>query len=233
MGKRQIGELEPFELVIALIIADLAAIPMSEQTMPLWYGVFPLLIIAILHYLITTVTKVCPTLRDVVSGRPVVVVDPNGIVVEELNKLNISCEELVEQLRNLEYFDIADINYAIIERNGKITIIPKTNSVPVTRKDMKIVKPENDIFYCVVENGKVLSHNIKEMGLNKKELMPLILDNTKSTVKEIEFCNLSEGGDLHVQKKNDIMKNFKLKFGEKHYLKSELESMKELGERVG
>jgi len=231
MGKRQIGEMEPFELVITLILADLATIPMAEQTIPIWYGVVPLLVIAIIHYVVTIVTKVSPKIRDIVSGRPVVVIDPSGIVFDELKKLNISCEELVEQLRNLDFYDLSEVNYAIIERNGKITVIPKAGSVPVSRNDMQIVKPENDMFYCVVENGRVLKHNFKEMGLNDQVVMQDILNGTKT--KDMAFCSLSEGGDVYMQKKGDIGKNFKIKLIEKHYLGSELEAKRKLGQSVG
>lgn len=233
MGKRQIGEMEPYELVITLILADLAVIPMSEQTIPIWYGVVPLLVIAIIHFVVTVGTKTSPKIRDIVSGRPVVVIDPNGIVFSELKKLNISCEELVEQLRNLDFFDLTEVNYAIIERNGKITVIPKAGSVPVSRNDMQVVKPENEMFYCVVENGKVLKHNFKEMGLNQEAVMKDILNGASGHAKDLAFCSLSEGGDVYTQKRGEMCQNFKIKLIEKHYLPAELKSKRELGQAVG
>jgi uncharacterized membrane protein YcaP (DUF421 family) len=217
MGKRQIGEMEPFELVITLIIADLATIPMAEQTIPVWYGVVPLLVITVIHFALTWLSKKSSVMRDVLSGKPIIVIDPKGLAFDELKKLNISCEELMEQLRNLDYFDLTEINYAIIERNGKLTVIPKSTNMPVTRQDMKIVKPENEVFYCIVENGRVLNKNFKEMGLQHKVVMSDILHKISCETKQIAFCSLSEGGDVYIQKKGQNARNFKLKLSEKHY----------------
>jgi len=210
MGKRQIGEMEPFELVITLIIADLATIPMAEQTIPLWYGVIPLLVICVIHFVASILSKKSPFMRDVISGKPVIVIDPNGIDFKELKNLNISCEELIEALRNLDYFDLTDINYAIIERTGKITVIPKTGAMPATRKDLQLVKPETDVFYCVIENGKVIGKRFKEMGLCQDGVMSSILHNMLCRSRDIAFCSVSEGGDVYIQKFGDVCKNFKI-----------------------
>jgi uncharacterized membrane protein YcaP (DUF421 family) len=200
MGKRQIGEMEPFELVITLIIADLATIPMAEQTIPIWYGIIPLLVICVIHFVVSVISKKSPLMRDVISGKPVVVIDDNGIDFGELKKLNISAEELMEALRNLDYFDMSEINYAIIERNGKITVIPKAVNMPVTREDAKIKVEESDMYYTVVENGKVIKKNFKELGLAHLVVMPRILHNISGSLSDVSFCNLSGSGDAYIQK---------------------------------
>jgi len=232
MGKRQIGELEPFELVITIIIADLAAIPMSEMTIPIWYGVVPLLMIAIIHYIFSWVSNKSPLLRDVLNGKPVVIIDPNGVDFKELKKLNISMEELMEAIRNLDYFDLSEINYAIIERNGKITIIPKTSAMPVTRQDMKLVKCENEMFTCIVEDGRVIKKNFSDMGLQQTVVMSDILHKMQCKPKEIAFASLSEGGDVYIQKRGGNCKNLKLKLSEKHYTDKQLAEMRKKGEAV-
>jgi uncharacterized membrane protein YcaP (DUF421 family) len=232
MGKRQIGEMEPFELVITIIIADLAAIPMSEMTIPIWYGVIPLLMIAIIHYIFSWISNKSPFMRDVLNGKPVIIIDPNGIDFKELKKLNISMEELMESIRNLDYFDLSEINYAIIERNGKITIIPKTANMPVTRQDMKLVKTENEIFACIVENGRIIKKNFLDMGLQHEVVMADILHKTKCKPKNIAFASLSEGGDVYLQKRGENCQNLKIKLAEKHYTEKQLAEMRAKGEAV-
>jgi len=239
MGKRQIGEMEPFELVITLIIADLATIPMAEQTIPLWYGVIPLLVVAVIHFVASILSKKSPFMRDLISGKPVIVIDPKGIDFKELKNLNISCEELLEALRNLDYFDLTDINYAIIERNGKITVIPKTGAMPATRKDLQLVKPENEMFYCIVENGRVIEKNFSEMGLkynkdnhNGRCIMSDILHNMGCKPKAVAFCALSEGGDVYIQKFGEPAKNFKIPITDGHFLESKLEHKKHDGDTI-
>lgn len=125
MGKRQIGEMEPFELVITLIIADLATIPMSDPTIPIWYGLLPLLFIEVIHFFVTKLQSRSKGFRDFISGRPVTVITPDGVDKTKLKALNMCHDELIEMLRNNGTFDINDVGYAIIERNGKISIIPK------------------------------------------------------------------------------------------------------------
>jgi len=232
MGKRQIGEMEPFELVITIIIADLAAIPMTEMTIPIWYGIIPLLMIAIVHYIFSWLSNKSPRMRDILNGKPVIIIDPNGIDFKELKKLNISMEELMEAIRNLEYFDLSEINYAIIERNGKISVIPKTAAMPATRKDMKLVKTENELFTCIVEDGKVIKKNFSDMGLQPSVVMPEILHKIQCNVKELAFASLSEGGDIYIQKRGGNCKNIKIKLSEKHYTEKQLAEMRDKGEAV-
>ena len=232
MGKRQIGEMEPFELVITLIIADLATIPMAEPTIPLWYGVVPLLILAIIHFFLTLTTCLSPLMRDIISGKPAIVIDPSGIDFKELRRLNISCEELTEQLRNLDFFDMTDINYAIIERSGKITIIPKSASMPTTRKDMQLVKPETDMFYCVIEKGRPLSKNFKEMGLHQDVVLRDIEHQMLCKSRDIAFASLSEGGDVYVQKKGAKAQNFQIRMTEKHFTQATIVQKRKLGEAI-
>jgi len=212
MGKRQIGEMEPFELVITLIIADLATIPMAEQTIPIWYGIVPLVGITIIHFVFSFISQKSPFLRDVISGKPVVVIDQGKIDKKELKNLNMSCEELLEQLRNLDYFDVGDINFAIVERNGKITVIPKADSMPTTREDMKITAEETDLHYCIVENGKPIKRNFKDLNLEKKigPILDDIQDKMICNKKDLLFASITAGGDAYAQLKDKSIESFKI-----------------------
>jgi len=237
MGKRQIGEMEPFELVITIIIADLATIPMAEQTIPLWYGVIPLLVICVIHFAASLLTKKSSLMRDLINGKPVVVIDDNGIDFKELKKLNISSEELMEALRNLDFFDMSEINYAIIERNGKITVIPKTLNMPATREDIKVVTPENDVMYCIVENGKLLKKNFKEMGILHEVVIPKILgsltdrhtsagSSTMIRLPQVAFCSMSAGGDVYIQLKGGVAQSFKIEITKEAFTNAQIKEDK-------
>ncbi|MBQ7973641.1 MAG: DUF421 domain-containing protein [Clostridia bacterium] len=125
MGKRQIGEMEPFELVITLIIADLATIPMADPTIPIWYGILPLLVIQVLHFFVVKLQVKSKTFRNILSGSPVIVVSPAGIDYKKLKELDICEEELMELLHGKDVFDVKDIDYAILESSGKISVVPK------------------------------------------------------------------------------------------------------------
>ena len=125
MGKRQIGEMEPFELVITLIIADLATIPMADPTIPIWYGILPLLIIQVIHFFVVKLQCKSKTFRKILSGSPVIVISPQGIDYQKLKELDICKDELMELLRGKDIFDVKDVDYAILESSGKISVVPK------------------------------------------------------------------------------------------------------------
>ena len=210
MGKRQIGELEPFELVITIIIADLATIPMAEQTIPIWYGVIPLVTITLVHFIFSFLSNKSPLARDIISGKPAIVITPDGVDMKELKKLNMSFEELTEQLRNINYFNLGDINYAIIERNGKISVIPKAGSAPLTAKDMQLAKEESDIFWVIIENGKLIKRNLDEFEKNLSTTMTGILKLMKCEMTDIVVMSMSQGGQVYAQKSSGELKSFKL-----------------------
>lgn len=125
MGKRQIGDMEPFELVITLIIADLATIPMADPTIPIWYGILPLLVMQVLHFFVVKLQCKSKTVRKILSGSPVIVVSPQGIDYQKLKALDICTDELMELLRSKDIYDIKAIDYAILESNGKLSVVPK------------------------------------------------------------------------------------------------------------
>jgi len=131
MGKRQIGEMEPFELVITLIIADLATIPMADPTIPIWYGILPLLIIQVIHFFVVKLQCKSKTVRKILSGSPVIVISPQGIDYQKLKELDICEDELMELLRGKDIFDVKDVDYAILESSGKISVVPKGEGAKV------------------------------------------------------------------------------------------------------
>jgi hypothetical protein len=173
-------------------------------------------------------------MRDLLSGKPAIVMDGNGIDFTQLKKLNISSEELMEALRNLDYFDMTEIGYAIIERTGKITVIPKSASMPATRKDLKIVKPENDVCYCIIENGKIIKKNLKEMGIPYdvcvRDILPKIWgsmrgeqpDDERAKIKRIAFCSLSADGNVFIQAGGDAAQDFKIKILPSYFTEEKL-----------
>ena len=156
MGKRQIGEMQPYEVVITLIIADLATLPMSDSNIPLLHGILPLAILVLLHYIITLLVRKNAKIRRIVSGQPVVVISPNGLEYQALKSLNITIDDIVEMLRQNGYFSFEQILYAIIETNGKISVIPKSKFAPATAQDIGVENPEAKLPSIVISDGKMM-----------------------------------------------------------------------------
>ena len=206
MGKRQIGEMQPYELVITLIIADLATVPMSDANIPLLNGLLPLDILVMLHYGITMLTRKSIFFRSLISGKSVIVIDPDGINYNTLKKLNMNLHDLQESLRHLNYFSFEQVRYAIIETNGKMTVIPTAENTPVTTGDIEANKSEPELPVLIVSDGKIMKDNLAKVNIDEKTLQNLlkILDIKHS--KDIIVMNLDKSGKLYYQIKGNSFK---------------------------
>lgn len=127
MGKRQIGEMQPFEFVITLIIADLACVPMADVSIPLLYGIVSILVLFLLHQLISLIEQSGDFAKRLVSGKPSVVITREGVNFLELKRNNLGVEDLIESMRASGYFSLDDADYAIFEANGNLSVLVKQN----------------------------------------------------------------------------------------------------------
>ena len=167
MGKRQIGQMQPFELVLTLIIADLATIPMAELSVPVLHGIVPLLTLVVVHYFLTLISRNSTKFSNFISGKPVIVINPKGIDEKALRSLNITIDDLFEAIRGAGYFNLEEIQYAIMETNGTVNVLPKSDFSPVVNKDLKLKLEENSIPVTLVSEGKILKNNVNLAGVDK------------------------------------------------------------------
>lgn len=202
MGKRQIGEMQPYELVITLIIADLATVPMSDANIPLINGILPLAILVILHYSITMLARKSIIFRKIVSGQPVIVISPDGINYEALKKLNMNLHDLQESLRQCNYFYFDQIQYAIIETNGKISVIPKPQYAPATAQDVNAKAEKAELPILIITDGKIMNNNLKLVNMDDSKLKTLFKTLNINKVKDIVVMSLNSGGKMYYQLKN-------------------------------
>ena len=128
MGKRQIGEMQPFELVITLLIAELACIPMADTSIPLLYGAVSILTIFLMHQIMLIVDLKLKPLKAVLGGKPSVVINKSGIDITQLKKNNLDISDLIESMRGAGYFSLDDVDYALYEANGNFSAMPKEKS---------------------------------------------------------------------------------------------------------
>ena len=203
MGKRQIGEMQPYEVVITLIIADLATLPMSDSNIPLLHGILPLAILVLIHYLITLLTRKNVKIRRIMSGKPIVVISPNGIEYQALKDLNINIDDLIEMIRQNGYFSFEQILYAIIETNGKMSVIPTTKNSPITAQDLEISKQEANLPSIIINDGKIMKSQMKEQKLDIKKLNKIIKHLKINSIKDIIVLSLDEKGKIYCQKKGE------------------------------
>ena len=164
MGKREISQLQPFEFVISMMIANLATIPMEEVGIPLLYGLIPILGLLITHIILSIANLKSMRLRGLICGIPRIVIHRGKIVEEALRKESMSLNELEERLRAYGITNIGDVEYAILETNGQLSIIEKPEKRQVRTEDLNIDAEYEGIAYDLVLDGKVMYDNLKKIG---------------------------------------------------------------------
>lgn len=199
MGKRQVGEMQPFELVITLIIADLATVPMAETTYPLVHGIFPIITLCCVHFLLSFLSRKNTTIRKIINGKPVILIDPNGINYDNLKQSNMNFSDLQEGLRNQGYFNLDEILYAIIQTNGTMSIMPRGKFAPLTANDIDIDKEENSLPIIIVAEGKKMEDNLKLTQIDDNKLYQLITEEGFKSIKEILIITIDTEGKLYIQ----------------------------------
>ncbi|MDD4211405.1 MAG: DUF421 domain-containing protein [Clostridia bacterium] len=201
MGKRQIGELQPFELVITLMLAELAVLPMQETGMSLINGIVPLITLVSLHFFISFLARKSLLARKVIDGNPIIIINPDGIQFEKLKKLNININDLQEGLRNSGYFNFDDIEYALIETNGKLSVLPKSDKRPIIPRDLKIKPEVVGVDVCLIIDGKILEKNLKQLNINQSFLIKYLQKAKINSLKELLTVTISNSGTLYIQPK--------------------------------
>lgn len=201
MGKRQIGEMQPYEVVITLIIADLATLPMSDSNIPLLHGILPLAILVLIHFSITFLTRKNIKIRRIMSGRPIVVISPNGLEYQAFKDLNINIDDLMEMLRQNGYYSFEQILYAIIETNGKISIIPQSDNAPATAVDVGAKNPPAKLPSIVVSDGKMMKTQMQEVNLDNQKLNKILEHLNIKSVSDLIILSIDTDGKVYYQAK--------------------------------
>lgn len=199
MGKRQVGQLQPFELVVAIMIAELAATPMEDVGTPLIYGIVPMLALVILHGAFTLMAMKSQKLRSWVSGTPAVLVKNGVIQQKELEKLCFNLNDLLEELRMAGMLNPAEVGTAIMETSGKVSVFPKALNRPLTPQDMNLEADLEGIPLTLVLDGKLQVHNLKVGGLTESWLLGKLKALGYQEVKEVLLCSLDTKGMMMVQ----------------------------------
>lgn len=205
MGKRQIGEMQPFEFIVTLIIADLACIPMADTSIPLLYGVISVLTLFVVHQLFSILEQSSDKIKAVISGKPSVVIDKNGVNLKELKKNNLSVDDLIESMRNQGYFSFEELDYAIFESNGKLSSLKSQNNA----------ESSTSLPLLIVSNGKMVERNISVINSTESEIVKFIKANGNS-LKSVEVMTIDGNGRTYLKAKNQKFRilHYKIK-GEK------------------
>lgn len=164
MGKREIGQLQPFELVIAIMIADLASIPMTEGGVPISNGIVPILGLLVMHLAISAINMKSIKMREIICGKPSILIYRGRIDEKMLRKERFTINELEERLRGNNVNNIGDVEYAILETSGQLTVIQKPNKRNAIPEDFNIMPEYEGIAYDLVIDGKIMNKNLEKIN---------------------------------------------------------------------
>ncbi len=201
MGKREIGQLQPFELVVALMIADLAAIPMQDTGIPLLSGIIPITVLMAAQVVLSYVALKSEKARGIICGRPSVLVENGKIVEGELRRLRYNLNDLLEQLRAKDYSNLADVEFAILETNGQLSVIPKSQKRALRPEDIQIKTNYEGMPVTLVIDGKVKQENLSKVNLDEKWLRSELQKFGIKDPGEVFFASLDTVGNLFYQLK--------------------------------
>lgn len=192
MGKRQVGELEPSELVLSLIIADLAAVPMQDFGIPLLSGIIPILTLLCITMILSVLTMKSIKFRAIICGRPSIIVDNGKLRQLEMAKNRFTVDELIEELRMKGITDISTVKYAILETNGRLSVLPYADQLPATARQMAVPSDEQGLPIIIINDGRVLEHNLKSRGLNGEWLEKRLEEHKVRSIQEVYLLTVDE-----------------------------------------
>lgn len=201
MGKREIGQLQPFELAISIMIADLASIPMTDTGVPITNGIIPILGLLVMHLVISMLNMKSIKSREIICGKPTILVYRGKINEKALKKERFTINELQERLRGNNIFNLGDVEYAILETSGQVTVIQKPEKRNTIPEDFNIVPEYEGIPYDLVVDGQIMYNNLNAIGRNeewlKKEVQKFKMKPEEALVVTIDgknqiFCQKKE-----------------------------------------
>lgn len=201
MGKRQIGQLQPYEFVIAIMISDLATLPMQDMAIPLWTGIIPIITLLLLQISISFGVLKLKKVRSFFCGKPCIMVK-NGLIIEEnLRDQMYTLDDLLEALRLKGFPDVKNIQLAILENNGDLSVLPTSKAQYVTREDVNIKGP-SDVVTDLIIGGCLMEENMKMLNIKKDFLKEILLKKGIISIKDVFYCYVNGSGEFIIQRRH-------------------------------
>lgn len=202
MGKRQLGQLQPNELVITILISNIATWPIEEPTVPITVGIMPILLIVCFEVIASFATLKLPSLRKVVSGNPVVVIQNGQLVQKNLEELRFSVDDLMEELRAFQVFDLREVEFAVVETSGILSVYQKFEHRTVTPKVLGI-QGQDTVPLIVISDGRMISTSLEICNLTEKWLRS-VLETEGYQIKDVFLMTCDAQADYYIVPKEKV-----------------------------
>ena len=196
MGKRQIGELQPYEFVITIMISDLAALPMQDTRLPLLLGIVPMITLLFIKNLVSTIQLKSQFSRKIIDGEPCIIICKSKINYDALKYQQVTIDELMEELRLLGYFNIDDIQYAILENNGQLSVLPKNRN-----KDSELYGDCSNLLLpkILITDGEINKNSLTSIGKDKAWIEDVLKSHNINSIEEVLIAMYDTYGNFKYQ----------------------------------
>ena len=202
MGKRQIGQMEPAEFVVTMLVANLAAIPMQDGGIPLFSGVVPILTVLGMELTLSAAAMGSVWVRKALCGKPVILIENGKILQNALRATRVTLDELMGHLREKDILDIKSVQYAILETNGNLSVFPWPKEMPASAKDAGIQAKPQYLPISIIEDGYLYEENLRIAKRDKKWVQG-ILDEHRTSLKQTWLLTVDEKGHITWLPKED------------------------------
>jgi len=199
MGKRQIGQFEPYEFAITLMISEIATLPMQDTRIPILHGVISIITLGFLQTVLAIIQLKFKIFRYILNGRPSVVIRDGEIDIKELRKLRFNINDLLEEIRLMGYLNVDDIQIAILETSGQLSVFPKFSKTALEKEDLKIKGTEENIPIVLIMDRKICHENLKFMNKDVDWLLSKLHERNVATPKEVFLAIMNSSGNLYIQ----------------------------------
>lgn len=199
MGKRQIGQLQPYELVSAILIADLVSEPMSGAETPLLYGIVPVLALVLMHSLIGLIGMKSPAFRRLLNGSARVLIRDGSIQYDALRQVCMPVSDLMETVRASGILSLGDVQTAVLETNGVLSVFPRAAQRPATTREMGVSAPEEALPHVLISDGVWRDGELAAAGISRGQLNEVLRQQGIAAGRDVLLCALDSGGTLYIQ----------------------------------
>ena len=199
MGKRQLGELDVGELVITILLSEIASLPITNSEKSLLDAIIPIVTLAALEILTSTLILKSALIKSFLSSKPSVIISHGVLDRNAMRRVRISLEELISQIRQNGIYDLEEVDYAILEENGKMSIIPKSRYRQPDRSDLFLPDDDNGLMHIIISDGRINTHSLKVIGRDESWLVSA-LSAQSLTVRDVFCMTCNDAGQIYIIK---------------------------------
>lgn len=209
MGKAELSKMDPFEMVVLFMMAELAAIPIESLDIPLLNGAAAILTLLFLEVVLSVLSIKSQKINNLLNGKPSILIDKSRINEKELKNQRISVSDLMQQLRLKSYASLADVDYAILEANGEVSVLPKPGKAPLTPDDMKLTVSSKIMPMVLIADGMLYKENLTAFGKEEAYLKKELSKAKLTDYSEVFLCFFDESRQLHLYPRGKDKKELK------------------------